>query len=132
MFDSLTDRLGTVFDKLTRRGALSESDVDGALREVRQALLEADVALSVARDFIKVVRERAVGEEVVKSVTPGQMVVKIVNDALVETLGSEAVDINLNAVPPAPILMVGLQGSGKTTTTAKLAKRLVERDKKRS
>ena len=121
MFDSLTDRLGTVFDKLTRRGALSESDVDGALREVRQALLEADVALSVARDFIKVVRERAVGEEVVKSVTPGQMVVKIVNDALVETLGSEAVDINLNAVPPAPILMVGLQGSGKTTTTAKLA-----------
>ncbi|MFP6698093.1 MAG: signal recognition particle protein [Alphaproteobacteria bacterium] len=131
MFDSLTDRLGTVFDKLTRRGALSESDVDGALREVRQALLEADVALSVARDFIKVVRERAVGEEFVKSVTPGQMVVKIVNDALVETLGSEAVDINLNAVPPAPILMVGLQGSGKTTTTAKLAKRLVERDKKK-
>ncbi len=131
MFDSLTDRLGTVFDKLTRRGALSESDVDGALREVRQALLEADVALSVARDFIKVVRERAVGEEVVKSVTPGQMVVKIVNDTLVETLGSEAVDINLNAVPPAPILMVGLQGSGKTTTTAKLAKRLVERDKKK-
>jgi signal recognition particle subunit SRP54 len=131
MFDSLTDRLGAVFDKLTRRGALSESDVDGALREVRQALLEADVALSVARDFIKVVRERAVGEEVVKSVTPGQMVVKIVNDALVETLGSEAVDINLNAVPPAPILMVGLQGSGKTTTTAKLAKRLVERDKKK-
>ncbi len=131
MFDSLTDRLGTVFDKLTRRGALSESDVNGALREVRQSLLEADVALSVARDFIKAVRERAVGEEVVKSVTPGQMVVKIVNDALVETLGSEAVDINLNAVPPAPILMVGLQGSGKTTTTAKLAKRLVERDKKK-
>ena len=131
MFDSLTDRLGTVFDKLTRRGALSESDVDAALREVRQALLEADVALPVARDFIKTVRERAVGEEVVKSVTPGQMVVKIVNDALVETLGSEAVEINLNAVPPAPILMVGLQGSGKTTTTAKLAKRLVERDKKK-
>jgi signal recognition particle subunit SRP54 len=93
--------------------------------------LEADVALPVARDFIKTVRERAVGEEVVKSVTPGQMVVKIVNDALVETLGSEAVEINLNAVPPAPILMVGLQGSGKTTTTAKLAKRLVERDKKK-
>ncbi|MDP6874098.1 MAG: signal recognition particle protein, partial [Alphaproteobacteria bacterium] len=121
----------TVFDKLTRRGALSEGDVDAALREVRQALLEADVALSVARDFIKQVRERAVGQEVVKSVTPGQMVVKIVNDALVETLGSEAVEINLNAVPPAPIMMVGLQGSGKTTTTAKLAKRLVERDKKK-
>ena len=131
MFDSLTDRLGSVFDKLTRRGALSEGDVDAALREVRQALLEADVALPVARDFIAQVRERAVGEEVVKSVTPGQMVVKIVNDALVETLGSEAVEINLNAVPPAPIMMVGLQGSGKTTSTAKLAKRLVERDKKK-
>ena len=131
MFDSLTDRLGTVFDKLTRRGALSESDVDAALREVRQALLEADVALPVARDFIKQVRERAVGQEVVKSVTPGQMVVKIVHDTLVETLGAETADINLNAVPPAPIMMVGLQGSGKTTTTAKLAKRLVEQDKKK-
>ena len=131
MFDSLTDRLGSVFGKLTRRGALSDADVDAALREVRQALLEADVALPVAHDFIAQVRERAVGEEVVKSVTPGQMVVKIVNDALVETLGSEAVEINLNAVPPAPIMMVGLQGSGKTTSTAKLAKRLVERDKKK-
>ena len=131
MFDSLTGRLGTVFDKLTRRGALSDGDVDAALREVRQALLEADVALPVAQDFIKQVRERAVGEEVVKSVTPGQMVVKIVNDCLVETLGSETADINLNAVPPASIMLVGLQGSGKTTTTAKLAKRLVERDKKK-
>ena len=131
MFDSLTDRLGTVFDKLTRRGALSEADVDTALREVRQALLEADVALPVARDFIVQVRERAVGQEVIKSVSPGQMVVKIVHDALVDTLGSETVEINLNAVPPAAILMVGLQGSGKTTTTAKLAKRLVERDKKK-
>lgn len=131
MFDSLTDRLGTVFDKLTRRGALSEADVDAALREVRQALLEADVALPVARDFIAQVRERAVGQEVIKSVTPGQMVVKIVHDALVDMLGSETVEINLNAVPPASILMVGLQGSGKTTTTAKLAKRLVERDKKK-
>ena len=131
MFDSLTGRLGTVFDKLTRRGALSDGDVDAALREVRQALLEADVALPVAQDFIKQVRERAVGEEVVKSVAPGQMVVKIVNDCLVETLGSETADINLNAVPPASIMLVGLQGSGKTTTTAKLAKRLVERDKKK-
>ncbi len=131
MFDSLTDRLGTVFDKLTRRGALSEADVDAALREVRQALLEADVALSVARDFIAKVRERAVGQEVINSVSPGQMVVKIVHDALVDTLGSETVEINLAAVPPVPILMVGLQGSGKTTTTAKLAKRLVERDKKK-
>ena len=131
MFDSLTGRLGTVFDKLTRRGALSDGDVDAALREVRQALLEADVALPVAQNFIKQVRERAVGEEVVKSVAPGQMVVKIVNDCLVETLGSETADINLNAVPPASIMLVGLQGSGKTTTTAKLAKRLVERDKKK-
>ena len=131
MFDSLTGRLGTVFDKLTRRGALSDGNVDAALREVRQALLEADVALSVAQDFIKQVRKRAVGEEVVRSVTPGQMVVKIVNDCLVETLGSETADINLNAVPPASIMLVGLQGSGKTTTTAKLAKRLVERDKKK-
>ena len=131
MFDSLTGRLGTVFDKLTRRGALSDGDVDAALREVRQALLEADVALPVTQDFIKQVRERAVGEEVVKSVAPGQMVVKIVNDCLVKTLGSETVDINLNAAPPASIMMVGLQGSGKTTTTAKLAKRLVERDKKK-
>ena len=131
MFDSLTGRLGTVFDKLTRRGALSDGDVDTALREVRQALLEADVALPVAQGFIKQVRERAVGEEVVKSVTPGQMVIKIVNDCLVETLGSETADINLNAVPPASIMLVGLQGSGKTTTTAKLAKRLVERDKKK-
>jgi len=131
MFDSLTGRLGTVFDKLTRRGALSDGDVDAALSEVRQALLEADVALSVAQDFIKQVRKRAVGEEVVRSVTPGQMVVKIVNDCLVETLGSETADINLNAAPPASIMLVGLQGSGKTTTTAKLAKRLVERDKKK-
>ena len=131
MFDSLTGRLGTVFGKLTRRGALSDGDVDAALREVRQALLEADVALPVAQNFIKQVRERAVGEEVVKSVTPGQMVVKIVNDCLVETLGSETADINLNAAPPASIILVGLQGSGKTTTTAKLAKRLVERDKKK-
>ena len=131
MFENLTGRLGTVFDKLTRRGALSDGDVDTALREVRQALLEADVALPVAREFIDQVRERAVGEEVIKSVTPGQMVVKIVNDCLVETLGSETVDINLNAIPPASIMMVGLQGSGKTTTTAKMAKRLVERDKKK-
>ncbi|MDP6342659.1 MAG: signal recognition particle protein, partial [Alphaproteobacteria bacterium] len=131
MFDSLTGRLGEVFDKLTRRGALSEADVDAALREVRVALLEADVALPVARDFVAKVREQAVGEAVVKSVTPGQMVVKIVHDALVETLGSEATEINLNAVPPVPILMVGLQGSGKTTTTAKIAKRLQDRDKKK-
>jgi len=131
MFDSLTGRLGEVFDRLTKRGALTEGDVDAALREVRVALLEADVALPVARDFIKKVRERAVGQEVIRSVTPGQMVVKIVHDTLVETLGSEAVELNLAAVPPVPVLMVGLQGSGKTTSTAKIANRLQQREKKR-
>ena len=131
MFDSLAGRLNAVFDKLTKRGALSEGDVDSALREVRVALLEADVALPVARDFIAKVRERAVGQEVIKSVTPGQMVVKIVHDTLVETLGAEESELDLAAVPPVPIMMVGLQGSGKTTSTAKIAMRLQNRDKKK-
>jgi len=131
MFDSLTKRLGDVFDKLRRRGALSEADVDAALREVRVALLEADVALPVVKDFVAQVKLRAIGQEVIRSITPGQMVVKIVHDHLVETLGSTAVDINLRATPPVAVLMVGLQGSGKTTTTAKLAKRLAERDRKK-
>ncbi|HZD25497.1 MAG TPA: signal recognition particle protein [Alphaproteobacteria bacterium] len=131
MFDSLTGRLGEVFSKLTKRGALSEADVDAALREVRVALLEADVALPVVRDFVAKVRERAVGQEVIRSVSPGQMVVKIVHDTLVETLGSESAEISLNAEPPVPILMVGLQGSGKTTSTAKIARRLTEREKKK-
>ena len=131
MFENLTQRLGDVFDRLTRRGALSEGDVDTALREVRVALLEADVALPVVKDFIDKVREKAVGEAVIKSVTPGQMVVKIVHDHLVETLGAESVALNLQATPPVPILMVGLQGSGKTTTTAKIALRLTNRDRKR-
>jgi signal recognition particle subunit SRP54 len=131
MFDSLTKRLGDVFDRLKRRGALSEADVDAALREVRVALLEADVALPVVKDFVAQVRLRAIGQEVVRSVTPGQMVVKVVHDHLVEMLGSTSSEINLRAAPPVPVLMVGLQGSGKTTTTAKLAKRLVERDKKK-
>jgi signal recognition particle subunit SRP54 len=131
MFDGLQQRLGAVFDRLKRRGALSEADVGEALREVRVALLEADVALPVVKDFIAQVRERAVGQEVVRSVTPGQMVVKIVHDHLVDMLGREAVPINLRATPPVPILMVGLQGSGKTTTTAKIALRLTRRDKKR-
>jgi signal recognition particle subunit SRP54 len=126
MFDSLSERLNGVLDRLTRRGALSEADVDAALREVRQALLEADVALDVARAFTEQVKKRAVGVEVIKSVTPGQMVVKIVHDQLVETLGSSAQPIDLNAAPPVAIMMVGLQGSGKTTTTAKVAKRLTE------
>src|SRR5574339_164754 len=131
MFDTLSDRLGSVFDRLRGRGALSEDDVRGAMREVRVALLEADVALPVARDFVEQVTERAVGAEVIRSVTPGQMVVKIVNDALVDMLGSDTAELNLDVNPPAVIMMVGLQGSGKTTTTAKLAKRLTERGRKK-
>ena len=131
MFDNLSERLGGILDKLTRRGALSEADVDAAMREVRRALLEADVALDVVRSFTDKVREQAIGATVVKSVTPGQMVVKIVHDQLVETLGADGQLIDLNAPAPIAIMMVGLQGSGKTTTTAKLARRLVSRDKKK-
>ena len=133
MFESLSDRLSGVFDKLTKQGALSEADVSTALREVRVALLEADVSLPVAREFVKSVQEKATGQAVTKSVTPGQQVVKIVNDELVAVLSGE--DANAGSLkidnPPAPILMVGLQGGGKTTTTAKLAKRLTEREGKR-
>src|SRR5882724_3875523 len=131
MFENLTQRLGDVFDRLTRRGALSEADVDTALREVRVALLEADVALPVVKDFIDQVRQQAVGEAVLKSVTPGQMVIKIVHDHLVQTLGAESSGLNLGAQPPVPILMVGLQGSGKTTTTAKIALRLKTRERRK-
>jgi signal recognition particle subunit SRP54 len=131
MFDTLSDRLGSVFDRLRGRGALSEADVRAAMREVRVALLEADVALPVARDFVDQVTEKAVGQEVLRSVTPGQMVVKIVHDALVETLGAETAELNLAVNPPAVIMMVGLQGSGKTTTTAKLGKRLAGRERKK-
>jgi signal recognition particle subunit SRP54 len=131
LFDNLSERLGGILDRLTGRGSLSEADVDAAMREVRRALLEADVALEVVRSFTERVREQAVGATVVKSVTPGQMVVKIVHDELVNTLGADGQTIDLNAVPPVAIMMVGLQGSGKTTTTAKLARRLVQRDKKK-
>ncbi|HKF63111.1 MAG TPA: signal recognition particle protein [Dongiaceae bacterium] len=131
MFEKLTERLGDVFGRLTRRGALTEADVDAALREVRVALLEADVALPVVRDFLAKVREKAVGETVLKSVTPGQMVVKIVHDALVEALGGASVGVDLNAPAPVVVMMVGLQGSGKTTTTAKIALRLKNRERKR-
>src|SRR5438093_5699466 len=124
MFDTLSDRLGSVFDRLRGRGALGEADVREAMREVRVALLEADVALPVAREFVDKVTEQAVGQQVLKSVTPGQQVVKIVHDALVEVLGAESAGLDLAVAPPAVIMMVGLQGSGKTTTTAKLAKRL--------
>jgi len=131
MFDSLSERLNSVLDRLTRRGALSEGDVDAALAEVRRALVEADVALDVARAFTDEVKKRAVGVEVIKSITPGQMVVKIVHDQLVETLGSNAQPIDLNAPAPIAIMMVGLQGSGKTTTTAKVAKRLADTQKRK-
>jgi signal recognition particle subunit SRP54 len=131
MFENLTQRLGDVFDRLTRRGALSEADVDAALREVRVALLEADVALPVVKDFIAQVKDKAVGEAVLKSVTPGQMVVKIVHDHLVQMLGAESIGLDLNAAPPIPILMVGLQGSGKTTTTAKIGLRLKNRERRK-
>src|SRR3712207_3526881 len=131
MFEGLSDRLSKILDGLTRRGALSEEDVNAALREVRRALLEADVALDVVRSFTDKVRARAVGAEVLRSVTPGQMVVKIVHDQLVEMLGSDGETVDLQSVPPVPILMVGLQGSGKTTTTAKIAKRLSGRDGRR-
>jgi signal recognition particle subunit SRP54 len=131
MFESLSDRLSGIFDKLTGRGALSEADVAAAMREVRRALLEADVALEVVRDFIEKVQAKAVGQEVVKSVTPGQMVVKIVHDELIAMLGSDAEPIDLRAKPPVAILLVGLQGSGKTTTCAKIAMRLTARDKRK-
>ncbi len=131
MFDSLSEKLGGILDRLTRRGALSEADVDAALREVRRALLEADVALDVARAFTDGVKKQAVGVEVMKSVTPGQMVVKIVHDQLVAMLGSEGQSIDLHAAPPVAIMMVGLQGSGKTTTSAKIARRLTDRQNKK-
>ena len=132
MFETLTGRLGGVFDRLRQRGALNETDVMEALREVRLALLDADVALDVVRDFVAKVRERAVGQEVLASVSPGQQVIKIVHDVLVEALGGAgAVPVNLAAVAPVPILVVGLQGSGKTTTAGKLGMRLAKRDRKK-
>ena len=131
MFETLSERLGGILDKLTRRGALSETDVAEAMREVRRALLEADVAFDVVRDFTDAVKAKAVGQEVVRSVTPGQMVVKIVHDELVRMLGSDAQGIDLAAQPPVAMMLVGLQGSGKTTTTAKLARRLQTRDKQK-
>jgi len=130
MFDRLSDKLGSVLDKIRGRGALTEADVDTALREVRLALLDADVALPVVKSFISRIREQAVGQDVLKSVKPGQMVIKIVHDALVETLGPGDAGLNINQRPPAVILMVGLQGSGKTTTTGKLARQLKTRQKK--
>jgi signal recognition particle subunit SRP54 len=131
MFDSLSERLGNVLDRLTGRGALAEADVDAALREIRRALLEADVALDVVKSFTEEVKKQAVGIELIKSVKPGQLVVKIVHDRLIETLGAQAEPVDLNAPAPVAIMMVGLQGSGKTTTAAKLAKRLSEQSRQK-
>ncbi len=131
MFDALQTRLGDVFEKLKRRGALSESDVSEALREIRVALLDADVALPVVKELIDKVREESVGEKVLKSVTPGQQVVKIVHDTLTDMLGRQVEDLDLTVSPPMGIMVVGLQGSGKTTSCAKIAKRLTEKDRKR-
>jgi signal recognition particle subunit SRP54 len=131
MFETLSERLGAILDKLTRRGSLSETDVAEAIREVRRALLEADVALDVVRDFTQAVKAKAVGQEVVRSITPGQMVIKIVHDELVHMLGAQAAPIDLAASPPVVMMLVGLQGSGKTTTTAKIGKRLQARDKRK-
>ncbi len=141
MFDNLTGKLGDIFERLKKRGALSVADVDAALREVRLALLEADVALPVVKDFIAAVRDRAIGEEVVRSITPGQMVIKIVHDHLVEVLGGGQDDgglpfaqgsgLDLAGAAPVAVLMVGLQGSGKTTTSAKIARRIKNREKKK-
>ncbi len=132
MFESLSNRFADVFDRLKRRGALTEADVDAAMREIRVALLEADVALPVVKDFVNAVREKAVGQDVLRSISPGQMVVKIVHDHLVATLGEEGSGaLNLNAVPPVVVMMVGLQGSGKTTSSAKLARLLNERERRK-
>lgn len=131
MFSSLGNRLGDIFDRLRKRGALTEADVETALREVRVALLEADVALPVVKDFITHVKERAIGQEVLKSITPGQMVVKIVYDQMVATLGGEGAEINLLATPPVTMMIVGLQGSGKTTSTAKIAHLLFTKKRKK-
>jgi len=131
MFQSLSDRLSGIFDGLTGRGALSEDDVNKALREVRRALIEADVSLEVVRGFVEQVRDRAIGAEVTKSITPGQQVVKIVNDELVAVLGTEAAPLDLKSTPPVAVMMVGLQGAGKTTATGKIAKRLKEKQGKK-
>ena len=131
MFDSLSDRLGGVFERLRKRGALEESDVSEAMREIRISLLEADVALPVVKTFVEQVREKALGEEVMKSLSPGQALIKIVNDELVEVMGAANEELNLAAQPPAIVMVAGLQGSGKTTSVGKLSRLLKERHKKK-
>ena len=131
MFETLSNKLTAVFNKITSRGVLSEDDINTAMREIRIALLEADVSLPVVKDFIAHVKEQALGEKVVRSIQPGQMVVKIVHDELIKLLSSDNAEINLQAPAPVCVLMVGLQGSGKTTTSAKIAKRLNFKQKKK-
>ena len=131
MFENLKDKLGKIFDDLKSRGVLTEQNIDQAMREIRITLLEADDALSVVKKFIEEVKQKALGQEVIKSISPGQMVVKIVHDHLIKTLGQENIPIKIDVAPPVIILMLGLQGSGKTTSSAKLAKRLTQKDKKR-
>ena len=130
MFDSLSERLGSTLQKIRGQGRITEDNVKDTLREVRMALLEADVALPVVRDFIASVKEKAMGQDVLRSLTPGQALVKVVNDELTTIMGESNESLNLNAQPPAVILMAGLQGAGKTTSVAKLARWLKEREKK--
>ena len=132
MFENLTNKFEEVFSSLKKAPSLDEKQVDEGLRGIRQALLEADVTLDVAKQFIENVKPKALGQEIIRSTSPGQMVVKIVYDELVKLLGEKNEDINLNAVPPVPMMLVGLQGSGKTTTTAKLAKYLSTSKKKKN
>ena len=131
MFENLTNKLEGIFNKLKKAPSLNEDQVETGLKEIRQALLEADVALPVVKKFIEDVKPKAIGQEIIKSTSPGQILVKIVYDQLVEVLGGKAEEINLNAVPPASILLVGLQGSGKTTTAVKLAKNIEKNFKKK-
>ena len=132
MFGNLTKKLEGIFSKLKSAPSLSEEQVVSGLTEIRQALLEADVALSVAKEFIHNIKPRAIGQEIIRSTSPGQMIVKIVYDELVKILGNKNEDLNFNAVPPVSFLLVGLQGSGKTTTSAKLAKLIEKKYKKKS
>ena len=131
MFDALSSKFTDIFDRLGKKGVLSEGDVDRALREIRVALLEADVSLQVVKEFVAVVKEKSLGGEVLKSVTPGQMIIKIVFDELVEVVGPDNTSIDLQATPPVSIMMVGLQGVGKTTTSAKLAYKLTQDENKK-
>ena len=131
MFENLTNKFEEVFASLKKAPSLDENQVDEGLRGIRQALLEADVSLEVAKDFIEKVKPKALGQEIIRSTSPGDMVVKIVYDELVNLLGEKNNDVNLNAVPPVPMMLVGLQGSGKTTTTAKLARYLENTKKKK-